>query len=95
MPSYTLRIPDELYDLIKQDAARDRRSIHGQLLHLIARGLVARALEDHIEAEALLDTGGLRERLAQATDDLRSGRTVSIDHATARDRIEKRIQEQS
>ena len=42
------------------------------------------------EAEALLDTDGLRERLQQAIDDLHSGRTVPIDHLTARDRIEKK-----
>jgi hypothetical protein len=45
------------------------------------------------EAEALLDTDGRRERLERAAADLQSGRVQPVDHATARDRIEKRIRD--
>jgi hypothetical protein len=37
--SYTLRIPDELYEQIKQAAERDQRSTHGEILWLISQGL--------------------------------------------------------
>ena len=43
------------------------------------------------EAEALLDMDGRRERLELVAADLESGRIQPVDHATARDRIEKRI----
>jgi hypothetical protein len=39
MVSYTLRIPDELYQQIKQAAERDQRSIQGQILWLVGQGL--------------------------------------------------------
>jgi hypothetical protein len=45
------------------------------------------------EAEALLDTDGRRERLERAAADLQSGRVQPVDHAAARDRIEKRIRD--
>jgi hypothetical protein len=45
------------------------------------------------EAEALLDTDGRRERLERAAADLQSGKVQPVDHATARDRIEKRIRD--
>jgi hypothetical protein len=45
------------------------------------------------EAEALLDTDGRRERLERAAADLQSGRVQPVDHATARDRVEKRIRD--
>jgi len=43
------------------------------------------------EAEALLDMDGRRERLELVVADLQSGKVQPVDHATARDRIEKRI----
>ena len=43
------------------------------------------------EAEALLDMDGRRERLELAVTGLQSGRIQPVGHATARDRIEKRI----
>ena len=44
------------------------------------------------EAEALLDTDGRRERLDVVVAALQSGEIQPVDHVTARDRIEKRIQ---
>jgi hypothetical protein len=45
------------------------------------------------EAEALLDVDGRRERLELAVDGLQSGKIQPAGHATARDRIEKRIRD--
>jgi hypothetical protein len=45
------------------------------------------------EAEALLDMDGRRERLERVVADLQSGKVQPVDHATARDRIEKRIRD--
>jgi hypothetical protein len=45
------------------------------------------------EAEALLDMDGRRERLELAVADLQSGKIQPVDHATARDRIEKRTRD--
>jgi hypothetical protein len=45
------------------------------------------------EAEALLDMDGRRERLERVVADLQSGNIQPVDHATARDRIEKRIRD--
>ena len=45
------------------------------------------------EAEALLDMDGRRERLERVVADLQSGTVRPVDHATARDRIEKRIRD--
>ena len=45
------------------------------------------------EAEALLDMDGRRERLELVIADLQSGEIQPVDHATARDRIEKRIRD--
>ena len=45
------------------------------------------------EAEALLDMDGRRERLERVVADLQSGKIQPVDHATARDRIEKRIRD--
>jgi len=45
------------------------------------------------EAEALLDMDGRRERLERVVADLQSGEVQPIDHATARERIEKRIRD--
>ena len=56
---------------------------------------MSRSVEDEWvldEAEALLDMDGRRERLELAAADLQSGKIQPVDHATARDRIEKRIQ---
>ncbi len=47
------------------------------------------------EAEALLDMDGRRERLERVTADLQSGKVQPVDHATARDRIEKRIRDRT
>lgn len=43
------------------------------------------------EAEALLDVDGRQERLEPVAAGLQSGRIQPVDHATARDRVEKRI----
>jgi hypothetical protein len=45
------------------------------------------------EAEALLDMDGRRERLDLVVADLQSGKIQPVDHATARDRIEKRTRD--
>lgn len=45
------------------------------------------------EAETLLDKDGRRERLHTAMDGLRAGTLRTVDAATARARIEKRIRE--
>ena len=45
------------------------------------------------EAEALLDMDGRRERLELVVADLQSGEVKPVDHATARDRIEKRLRD--
>ena len=45
------------------------------------------------EAEVLLDMDGRRERLELVVAGLQSGGIQSAGHATARDRIEKRIQD--
>ena len=45
------------------------------------------------EAEALLDMDGRRERLELVVADLQSGKVQPVDHAAARDRIEKRIRD--
>jgi len=45
------------------------------------------------EAEALLDMDGRRERLDRVVADLQSGKVQPVDHATARDRVEKRIRD--
>ncbi len=45
------------------------------------------------EAEALLDMDGRREHLERVVADLQSGKVQPVDHATARDRIEKRIRD--
>jgi hypothetical protein len=45
------------------------------------------------EAEALLDMDGRRERLELVVVGLQSGQVQAVGHATARDRIEKRIRD--
>jgi hypothetical protein len=45
------------------------------------------------EAEALLDMDGRRERLERVVADLQSGRVQPVDHATARERVEKHIRD--
>jgi hypothetical protein len=45
------------------------------------------------EAEALLEMDGRRERLELVVADLQSGKIQPVDHATARDRIEKRTRD--
>ena len=45
------------------------------------------------EAEALLDMDGRRERLDRVVADMQSGKVQPVDHATARDRIEKRTRD--
>ena len=45
------------------------------------------------EAEALLDMDGRRERLELVVADLQSGKIQPAGHATARDRIAKRIRD--
>jgi hypothetical protein len=45
------------------------------------------------EAEALLDMDGRRERLERVAADLQSGKVQPVDHAIARDRIEKHIRD--
>jgi hypothetical protein len=45
------------------------------------------------EAEILLDMDGRRERLELVVADLQSGEVQPVDHATARERVERRIQD--
>ena len=45
------------------------------------------------EAEALLDMDGRRERLELVVAGLQNGEIQPVGHATARDRIEKRIRD--
>ena len=45
------------------------------------------------EAEALLDINGRRERLERVAADLQSGKIQPVHHATARNRVEKRIRD--
>ena len=45
------------------------------------------------EAEALLDMDGRRERLERVVADLHSSKVQPVDHATARERIEKHIRD--
>jgi hypothetical protein len=45
------------------------------------------------EAEDLLDMDGRRERLERVVADLQSGKVQPVGHASARDRIEKRIRD--
>ena len=57
---------------------------------------MSRSVEDDWvldEGEALLDMDGRRERLELVVADLQNGETQPVDHATARDRIEKRIRD--
>jgi hypothetical protein len=34
---FTLRMPTALYDWLKAEAARENRSLHGQVLHLLMK----------------------------------------------------------
>jgi hypothetical protein len=57
---------------------------------------MARSFEDDWvldEAEALLDMDGRRERLEEVVAGLESREIRSVDHAAARDRIQKRIRD--
>jgi hypothetical protein len=57
---------------------------------------MSRSAEDDwvlAEAEALLDMDGRRERLEQVVAGLSTGRIPPVAHATARERIEKRIRD--
>ena len=57
---------------------------------------MSRSVEDDWvldEAEALLDMDGRRERLEQVVTDLQSGKIQPVDHAAARERIEKHIRD--
>jgi hypothetical protein len=42
MPNYSIRFPEDLYELVKAAAAEDDRSIHGEILWLLRRGLASR-----------------------------------------------------
>ena len=51
MPSITVKnIPPELYELLRQSAAANRRSLNGEIITLIERGVRGRKLDP----EALL-----------------------------------------
>jgi hypothetical protein len=57
---------------------------------------MSRSVEDDwvlAEAEALLDMDGRRERLELVVAGLQGGKIKPVGHATARDRIEKRIRD--
>lgn len=41
--TYSLRIPNELRDAVRQAAQEDQRSLHGQTLWLVRLGLQARS----------------------------------------------------
>jgi len=43
MIHYSIRFPDDLYELVKAAAEADERSIHGEILWLIRRGLERRS----------------------------------------------------
>jgi hypothetical protein len=45
------------------------------------------------EAEDLLEMDGRRKRLERVVADLQSGRIQPVDHESARERVEKRIQD--
>jgi hypothetical protein len=49
--------------------------------------------DDWVLDEALLDMDGRRERLERVVADLQSGKVQPVDHATARERIEKHIRD--
>ena len=52
MPTITVKnIPQELYELLKQSAAANRRSINGEIITQIERGVRGRKLDP----EALLE----------------------------------------
>jgi hypothetical protein len=59
--AFTLRLPPELYEPIAAMAARERRSLHGQVLYLLDRAI--EALEDAADIQdgqavlAALETG--------------------------------------
>jgi len=68
----------------------------GQGADLLIRSIMPQpAGDDWVldEAEALLDMDGRRERLELAVADLQSGKIQPVDHAAARDRIEKRTRD--
>jgi hypothetical protein len=68
----------------------------GQGADLLIRSIMPQpAGDDWVldEAEALLEMDGRRERLELVVADLQSGKIQPADHATARDRIEKRTRD--
>jgi plasmid stability protein len=68
MPSYTVKnIPDELYDRLKQSATAHRRSINGEFLVCLERGLVG-ARTDAAPLLERLDALRRRVRAAPLTD---------------------------
>ncbi|HEX6292274.1 MAG TPA: hypothetical protein VFZ66_24010 [Herpetosiphonaceae bacterium] len=74
--SFTLRLPPDLYEPIAAMAARERRSLHGQVLYLLDRAL--EAIED---AEDIRDsTARLAEEeaipLSQAIQEIEHQRTA-------------------
>ena len=74
--SFTLRLPPDLYEPIASMAARERRSLHGQVLYLLDRAL--EAIED---AEDIRDaTKRLAEEeaipLDQAVQEIEDQRTA-------------------
>lgn len=74
MPTLTIRkVPQELYDELKQRAAEHRRSLNSEVLHCIERALRSR----RVDPEALLARlDALREAvdLEICDDDLRKAR---------------------
>ena len=68
----------------------------GQGADLLIRSIMPQpAGDDWVldEAEALLEMDGRRERLELVVADLQSGKVQPVDHAAARDRIEKRTRD--
>lgn len=61
MATYTLKdIPDDLYSLLKQRAAKNHRSVNGELLVCIERSLRGRRVD---AARFLARADAVRERL--------------------------------
>lgn len=76
---HSLRFPDDLYDRIKAAAARDRRSVHAEILTLLERALESEAAQPAAILTAHQGRPGRRVLVAADLANLRgpaSGKTV-------------------
>ena len=63
MASITVKnIPDDLYERLKETAAANRRSINGEVIHLIEQAVVSRRVDPE---EVIARARTLRERTAE------------------------------